>query len=350
MEIKQIDFGHIFKVILRERKRFFVALPIAFVLSSLLIICVPRTYTTTVTLAPELSSTSGTGSLSQMASSFGIDLGGGLAANSDAISPDLYPDVMKSIDFKVGLFPIHVKTIDGEISTDYYTYLLRHQKAPWWSRAIGWVVSLFASNDGKTGNGNGVDIFHLTKEQTSVMGTINGKISCSIDQRTYVIYVSVEDQDPLVSATMADSVRSKLQAFITDYRTSKAKNDLAFAEKVCADAKKRYEEARKRYAAFSDSNLGLTLEAYKTEKDDLENEMQLRYSTYSAVFSQLQAAKAKLQERTPAFTTIQSATVPLKPSGPKRVLFVLFVTFLTFMAVAVYVLYEDYNKYSAGGK
>ena len=149
---------------------------------------------------------------------------------------------------------------------------------------------------------------------------------------------------------MADSVRSKLQAFITDYRTSKAKNDLAFAEKVCADAKKRYEEARKRYAAFSDSNLGLTLEAYKTEKDDLENEMQLRYSTYSAVFSQLQAAKAKLQERTPAFTTIQSATVPLKPSGPKRVLFVLFVTFLTFMAVAMYVLYEDYNKYSAGGK
>ena len=38
--------------------------------------------------------------------------------------------------------------------------------------------------------------------------------------------------------------------------------------------------------------------------------------------TQLEAMKAKLQERTPAFTTLKSATVPIKPAGPKRMIFV----------------------------
>ena len=47
--------------------------------------------------------------------------------------------------------------------------------------------------------------------------------------------------------------------------------------------------------------------------------------------NQLQAAKAKIQERTPAFTMLQNASVPTKPEGPKRMIFVLVMTFLAFV-------------------
>ena len=43
-EVKQIDFVKITKLILRNKKYYLYTLPVAFVLSSLLIICVPRYY------------------------------------------------------------------------------------------------------------------------------------------------------------------------------------------------------------------------------------------------------------------------------------------------------------------
>ena len=64
------------------------------------------------------------------------------------------------------------------------------------------------------------------------------------------------------------------------------------------------------------------LESYRAKQTDLENDMQLKYNTYTTLMTQYQMAKAKVQERTPAFTLVQGAAVPIKPAGPKRMLFV----------------------------
>jgi uncharacterized protein involved in exopolysaccharide biosynthesis len=83
------------------------------------------------------------------------------------------------------------------------------------------------------------------------------------------------------------------------------------------------------------------LESYRAKQSDLENDMQLKYNTYSALSTQLQQAKAKVQERTPAFTTIKGAAVPVKPSGPKRMLFVLGMLFLAFIGTIFYITKND---------
>lgn len=64
--------------------------------------------------------------------------------------------------------------------------------------------------------------------------------------------------------------------------------------------------------------------------------MQLKFNAYSAICTQLEAMRAKLQEKTPAFTTLQSASVPVKPAGPKRMFFVIGMTFLTFIVTALW--------------
>ena len=68
----------------------------------------------------------------------------------------------------------------------------------------------------------------------------------------------------------------------------------------------------------------------------MENEMQLLYNTYTSLQAQVQQAQAKLLMQTPAFTTLQSASVPLKPAGPKRMLFVLGMTVLVFLIISIY--------------
>ena len=78
--------------------------------------------------------------------------------------------------------------------------------------------------------------------------------------------------------------------------------------------------------------------------EDIENDMQLKFNAYSTINNQLEAAKAKVQERTPAFTILKGAAVPIKPAGPKRMLFVLFMLILATMSIVTYVLWDDILK------
>ena len=70
----------------------------------------------------------------------------------------------------------------------------------------------------------------------------------------------------------------------------------------------------------------------------------MKYNTYQAMSTQLEAMKAKLQERTPAFTILTNATVPVLPAGPKRMLFVLAMLVLGTVVTSTYILRSDLRK------
>lgn len=332
--VKQIDVTAIIKAMIKNRKAYFIGLPVSFILSSLIIMCVPRYYKSTAKLAPELSSFS-TGSLGELASSFGFDIGG-TSSNEDAIFPELYPDLIESNDFLTSLFDVKVKSLDGSINTSYYDYLATKQKNPWWTKAFYSINLLFATKDTTNRTSSKVNPFRLTKRQDQIAKTIADNVSCTIDKKNYVISISVEAQDPLICATLTDTVQNRLQQFITDYRTSKARKDLEYYQKLCSEAKSKYEKVRQTYGSYADANNDIILESYKLKENDLENEMQLLYNNYTALQTQVQQARAKLTLQTPAFTTLQSASVPLKPAGPKRMLFVIGMTFLTFMIITFF--------------
>lgn len=333
--LKQIDVVAIAKEMKKHKKQYLIALPVTFVLSCLLILCVPRYYTSTAKLAPEISSFSSS-SLGDIASSFGFDIGGN-SANGDAIFPELYPELIESNDFMVGMFDVKVKSKDGSINTTYYDYLATKRQTPWWSKVYNSVKQLFDTPDSTPVSKNRkVNPFQLTRRQDQIARLMSKNIKCNIDKKNYVISITVEDQDPLICATLADTVQTKLQDFITAYRTKKAKKDLEYYKKLSSDAKSKYKRIRQQYGSYSDANQDVVLESYRLKANDMENEMQLLYNTYTSLQAQVQQAQAKLLMQTPAFTTLQSASVPLKPAGPKRMLFVLGMTFLAFIVVTVY--------------
>ena len=103
-ETKQIDVVAIAKTMWQHKKAYIIALSVVAVVSYLLIVCVPRTYTSTVKLAPELSSFNSS-SLSDIASSFGFDMGPS-KGGGDALFPELYPDLIQSNDFITSLFDV----------------------------------------------------------------------------------------------------------------------------------------------------------------------------------------------------------------------------------------------------
>lgn len=337
MDKQKIDVKKVLSALWSERKLFYKSLPTAFILSSLIIVSVPRYYTCEVKLAPEIDMPNSSNSISSLASSF---LGTSVNLTSDAIQPALYPDLMESKDFIVSLFPITVVNSDGDLRTNYYDYIKNHQKKAWWSYPIDYLFSLFEekTNEKQFTGTERIKSFYLTKMQNNVAQVITKKISCSTDKKTDVISIVVTDQDKLICATLADSIRVKLQAFITNYRTNKARHDFDYYKQLTNEAKIDYERARQLYASFSDANSDIILASYKAKMEDLENDMQLKYNAYSTLTTQLQYARTKVQERTPAFTILQGASVPVKPAGPKRMIFVAFVLFMTFTATGFYAI------------
>ena len=335
-ELEVIDLRVVFKKIYERRRLFIKVLPIVFVLSCAFILCLPRYYQSTLSLAPEIGGTSGLGgTLGSLASSFGLDLGS--METTDAINPMLYPDLMEDNGFVVGLFDIKVKSKDGEIACSYYDYLLKHQKRPFWQYVIVWVKKLLPKDEEHVINkGNKLNPYVLSKRQDEICKLIRDKVSISIDKKTAVISISVEAQDPLICKTVADSVKERLQTFITNYRTNKARIDEKHYKNLVVEAKADYEKARRLYGSYADSNMEMVLESYRAKQTDLENDMQLKYNTYTTLMTQYQMAKAKVQERTPAFTLLKGAAVPIKPAGPKRMLFVAGMCLLAIILLSLY--------------
>lgn len=350
-EASSVGFMKIYKDLLKHRRLYYKVLPITFVLAVIYSLSLPNYYCCTVRLSPEMSSSRTSSSLLSLASNFGFNFGkssGGMG--TEALFPTLYPDLVNSTDFKVSLFTVPV-TIEGnkekgikDRTMPYYDYLVNEQKKSGLSVILGaprkLIKWIFASEKDST-KVLEVDPFRLTMKQAMVVKAINKKITCDVDKKMMVITIKVTDQNPVIAATMADTVKTRLQKSITDYRTSKVRVDMEYYEKINAEAKIRYEEARQKYSEFVDANQYIILQTVRQKQVDLENEMQLQYNAYMQTAQQLLAAEAKVQEETPAFTTLQSATVPVRKAGPARSKMCLMFLFLAFIGTSVWILYKE---------
>ena len=351
-----VDFVKMYKDLLKHRKLYYKVLPIAFVLAAVYALAIPNFYKCTVKLSPEMSSSRTNSSLLSLASNFGFNMGKGTGGmGTEALFPTLYPDLVNSTDFKVSLFPVPV-TIEGnkkkgiqDRTMSYYEYLENEQKSPWFSailaapgKLVGWFISLFRQKPSDLEDQEKtVDPFRLTKKQAMIIKAISKRVFCDVDKKTMVITIQVTDQNPVIAATMADTVKTRLQKFITDYRTSKVRVDLEHYKKICEETKARYEVARQKYSEFVDANQYIILQTVRQEQVDLENEMQLQYNAYMQAAQQLVTAEAKVQEETPAFTTLQSATVPVRKAGPSRAKMCLMFVFLMFVCTSGWILYKE---------
>ena len=348
-EESSIDFRKLFQDILKHKWLYVIVMVLTFVVAALLSLSVPNYYNCTVLLSPEMSSSKSTGGLAAMASSFGIKLPASGGSGSEALFPTLYPELVNSSDFKVSLFPVPV-TLEGKKpgepsrTMSYYDYLKNEQKSPWWSKVRAapskWLKKMRSKGE-ETATSETLDPFRLTPEQAKIVKSINEKVECNVDNKTMVITINVTDQDPVICATMADSVKCRLQEFITKYRTTKARVDLEYNKKICAEAKERYDKARQAYAGYADANQNVILQSVRQRQAALENEMQIQYNAYMQAAAQLLQAEAKVQEETPAFTTLQSATVPVKKAGPSRSKICIAFVFLAFLAVTAWVFYKE---------
>lgn len=327
----QIDWMGILRQVLAIRKKLYKAAAVGVVLGILIALGTPKQYTVSITLSPEMGSSKSGSGLASMAASF---LGGSIGSDSpDALNATLTPDIVTSTPFLMELFDARVVSQDKQIDTTFTAYL-DEQKSSWMGyvlkapgMAISGIKSLFSEKKEKTETIQEGTI-ELNEEDAAKLEGLRQQIMADVDKKTAITTLSVTLQDPKVTATIADSVVSKLQQYITAYRTSKAKEDCQYLEKLYKERQQEYYDAQQRYARYVDANSNVVFQSTLAERERLQNDMNLAYQVYSQVAQQLQVARAKVQEEKPVFAVVEPAVVPLNPSGTSRKVIVLGFIFL----------------------
>ena len=339
----EIDLMEYVRKLWSVRKLLLKAAVVGLVVGLIIALSLPREYTVGVTLSPESGKNASGGGLSGMASMLGLG-GMSMGGDADALNITLFPEIVASTPFLLELLDTHVTTLDGKVDTTFMAYL-DEQKSPWWGTllalpgmAIGGGKSLFSDKKDEALE-NTVNPFHLTEKQASKVESLRKAIMADVDKKTGVTSVSVTLQDPLVTATITDTVVAKLQQYITAYRVSKAQQDCSYLEQLYKDRQKEYYEAQQSYANYIDANKSVILQSVLTERERLQNEMSLAYQVYSQVATLLQVARAKVQEAKPVFAVVEPSTVPLQPSGTSKKVVMLGFIFLAVVGTSAWILF-----------
>ena len=309
---------------------------------------IPKTYKAGVTLAPETQQRTSSG-VSSIASMMGVNLNNSV----DAISVDMFPDVVHSTPFIVELFdlPVTFERKDSVLTVPLVEYMKEYQKAPWWSavigapfKALGWVMSLGKEKKEDAVPGP-LDPGNLPKKERGVVKYFAENIMVNVDKKTGKTQMELTMQDPLVVATVMEAVTENLKEYMSDYRTSKARQDVENLQVIAELRKADYYKAQQAYADYIDSNKSVIRQSAQAERERLQQEMNLAYQVYSQVATQLEGARIQAEQAKPVFAIINPVTVPIRKVAPSKAKMLVIWTFLAGCCAVAWVLFgEDYWK------
>ena len=341
----EIDIVELLRLLWNKRKLIIRNCIIGGVLSIIIAFSIPKEYTSTVVLAPEFTSgTKVSEGFSSLASIAGIDLST-MSKNQDALYPELYPQIVSSTPFLCDLMSLELETKDGELRTNMYKYLTKHQKMPWWGYIIVAPVAVVRRIAGLNENdtiisSSGSEI-SLTRRQYLTLESLKKKIVTDVDPGNFLVTINVTMQDQKISAYVASMVAEKLKERITEYRTAKAKADLQYIDQIFKDIESKYKQTQTIYADYTNQHQRITNVRYQVEQERLKNEMDLAFNVYMQMAQQREMAVAKIQEETPVCVTIQPAVIPILASSPKKMMIGLLFVFLAFFGTSGWVILKN---------
>ena len=327
-EEKSVDLMPYVRKALKGWKTILLCALIGAVIGVVIGVSTPKSYTSRAVVAPEILTRSNMGSgLSSLASMAGINVNS--MALTDAMHPDMYPEIIHSPEFYIKLFdmPVTVETKDSLVHTDLYDYMVNYTKHPWWSSVIGLpfmlsdkVKGLFSKkNDFDETEGHEVvDSLRLTRQQEGVVKALSKCINAVVEKRTYLLSLSVTTQDPVISADLANAVVDNLRNFVVTYRTEKSRDNLDYFKGLYDETRSEYLKAQRAYAGYVDSHQNITSRSTLVYQQQLQNEAQLKYQMYSQTSQNLMNAEAKVQQEAPVLVVIQPGIAP-RSGHPSRI-------------------------------
>jgi uncharacterized protein involved in exopolysaccharide biosynthesis len=283
-------------------------------------------------LIPYRSPSTASAGLSGLAGLAGVRLSG--VGLDQTVTPDLYPEVIRSLDFRedLGMERVWIPSLGRTLKVvDYLRYLA---DSTWRSKVINYTIGLPLQIFQNRTDLNvykapteGLQPFvpkRFSVEYSKRLSDLENRVLVSYDKKTSLITISVEMPDAVVAAQVAALVSEKLRSILIKYETSKAAEQLAFLRVQMERGKERYRKAEEELARFIDSNRVLVSAISTVKRARLEREVTLSYEVLSEITRQFEQMTLKVNQDTPAFAVLESPIVePIKHSPKRALLFLL---------------------------
>lgn len=318
-DIISIDFSAFLKIIWKEKLSTILITVLSVSLGVYIALSKKEEFVASGKILPEYQSKAGgLGQLSGLASLAGIDVSSAAGGGSDAIRPELYPDVLKSTPFFLELLKIKIRTKDNKemaFGQFYDTFVLDNK-----IEEKNTKIKFPTSN-------RYIAVSYQTEKN---LKDLRERINAVIDKKSGLITVTVKLPDPVVATIITDYSMNFLTDYITNYRTEKAKRDLNFLAERLDAAKGKYYTNQAKKAQYGDQyQLSIMkLQAADLQRERIESEYKISSTFYNTLLQKYEEAKLKLQQETPVIKVLEPPVVPNKRSEPKRAIIVLIATFL----------------------
>lgn len=333
-EISLLDVG----VVLAQHRRLIAITAVVLTVLGLLVAVVSSSeYTASARVIREAGAQGdlpGIGALSALRG-FGLSLGAG----ATGLSPEAYPDILRSREvlLAVARDTFYFDALDR--SATFVTYVEETKGimgviASYTIGLPGRLLQWARDDAGGGGPRAGGDIQALTKAESDALRALSDLVSTSEDVETGLMTITVTTRDPLLSAELAQQFVQQLRERVRTVRTQKARENLAFIETQFEDAERELRAAEEALAEFDDRNNNPQSARLRTERDRLQRQVTFASQLYSDLQTQRTQAQIELQRSEPVVTVLEQPAVPLDPSGPNRKLIVL-LSLILGMAVGI---------------
>ena len=340
---RKFNLKDVVRQLWQNRKSLYWWCGIAIVLGVIFALTNPKEYTVSTAIVPEQSSSTG---LASIASMMGVSLGNIEGGNMDAMDPSMFPDIAESIPFLQAMMASKVHTLEDTTTVTLRDYL-RTEYVPWTIKTVEALRKFkdfitrrkTPSFDNQSDEGGEAPRYILIGEKEfSRLKALARNIKCGQNMKTGIITISTTSQDPMVATMMADNAINCLQASLYDYKSTKARAELADLNALEAERRLEYEKRQKDYAGFLNQNRSANNFAVTAEKDRLDAEMTLAYQALQQVTQQRYLAEQSLIEKKPSYAILAPPTFPLDANGSRKMVVIIWL-FLGFVFGSLWILY-----------
>lgn len=189
-------------------------------------------------------------------------------------------------------------------------YILKEQKFPWWKEIMDIPSKIQKWRHGEPIYIDTVNLFRLTSEQMTFVGRMSKNIKIQMDKRNGVMNLIVVMQDPMISAVVANEIFKDMQESVREKKTYKANIDAQFCEKLLLETRSNYEAKQRELEEYISSQGKRNSAISSLEQVFLKQEFESMYKPYVSMMEEVDKAKNEVQEESPTFAVIESASIP----------------------------------------
>lgn len=290
-----------------------------------LVICfsIPKEYTTTIKLVPEKTTTNvEMDALSESVLSILMNMGD----DPDAYSKKLYAILMDNLDFFYDLLDLEFE------DSSHAHYKLRDLlssefKHPWWYYFTTYPIDLCKEYLGATSY-KVSSRFMPTSQDVNIISELQKRVMLSEVERTGMLELEIQMQDPKVAAVLADTISSRLERLLADYRMAKYVNKVEYTKQRVAETQTNYHTLQDSLAFYQDCHNQLSHNVDRIKGERLRADRDIAFNVYSMSRIEEQAAEAKLLDNKSVFFTVEGARMAVKSSSPRKLVILSYVIFL----------------------